>query len=175
MIIVDSREKKWEHIRERFEQIGVPYEFPHKLDVGDYYNTENPSVVVDRKADLQEICGNLSKGSGNIVRFVKECKRAKEKHIRLVVLIEGTNIRNTGDLKGWKSNYGKFTGRWLADKMFNMTVSYDVEWQFCRKNETAKRILEIVGWKNEIRNETGLQNNELQDGTDDDHDGGFAS
>ena len=79
-----------------------------------------------------------------------------------------------GDLKGWKSNYGRFTGRWLAEKMFNMTVSYDVEWQFCRKNETATKILEIVGWKNEGI-ETGLQNNELQDGTDDDHDGGFAS
>lgn len=175
MIIVDSREKKWEHIRDYFDRNGIPYDFPHKLDEGDYLNTENPSVVVDRKANLQEICGNLSKGNGNIVRFVKECKRAHDRHMRFVVLIEGTSVQNVRDLKGWKSEYGRFTGQWLAEKMFNLTVSYDVEWVFCKRNKTAEKILEIVGYTKHGNNEAGLQDNKCSDGANHDNDGGFAS
>lgn len=147
MIIIDSREKKFDHIRNYFEKNNVPYEFPHKLDVGDYFNTENPNVVVDRKANLQEICMNLSKGESNIVRFSKECRRARQQGIRLVVLIEGTSIKNVSELQGWKSKYSKHTGKFLKDKMFEMTVAYNVEWVFCKKNETAKRILEILGYE----------------------------
>ena len=145
MIVVDSREKKWDHIRKYFEDNGILYEVK-KLDAGDYFSTQQGDVVVDRKQNLQEICSNLSKGDSNIVRFVNECKRAKEKQIRLVVLIEGTNCRSVKDLTGWKSKYSKHSGKWLTDKMFNLTVSYGVEWQFCKKNETAERILEILNY-----------------------------
>lgn len=144
MIIIDSREKKFDHIRNYFDKNNVPYEFPHKLDVGDYWNTENPNVVVDRKANLQEICMNLSRGEANIVRFTKECRRAKEKHMRFVVLIEGTSIKSVRELQGWKSKYSKHTGKFLTDKMFELTVAYNVEWVFCKKNETAKKILELL-------------------------------
>ena len=47
MIIIDSREKKFEHITAYFDKHGIPYEV-RKLNTGDYYNTDNPSVVVDR-------------------------------------------------------------------------------------------------------------------------------
>ena len=143
MIIVDSREKKWDHIRKYFEANGIEFEIK-KLDAGDYFSTDQGDVVVDRKQNLQELCGNLSKGNGNIIRFTNECRRAKEQGIRLVVLIEGTNCQTVKDVSGWKSKYTKHSGKWLTDKMFNLTVSYDVEWQFCKKNETAAKILEIL-------------------------------
>ena len=143
MIIVDSREKKWDHIRKYFEANGIEFEIK-KLDAGDYFSTDQGDVVVDRKQNLQELCGNLSKGNGNIIRFINECRRAKEQGIRLVVLIEGTNCQTVKDVSGWKSKYTKHSGKWLTDKMFNLTVSYDVEWQFCKKNETAAKILEIL-------------------------------
>lgn len=143
MIIVDSREKKWDHIRKYFEANGIEFEIK-KLDAGDYFSTDQGDVVVDRKQNLQELCGNLSKGNGNIIRFTNECRRAKEQGIRLVVLIEGTNCQTVKDVSGWKSKYTKHSGKWLTDKMFNLTVSYNVEWQFCKKNETATKILEIL-------------------------------
>lgn len=143
MIIVDSREKKWDHIRKYFEANGIEFEIK-KLDAGDYFSTDQGDVVVDRKQNLQELCGNLSKGNGNIIRFTNECRRAKEQGIRLVVLIEGTNCQTVKDVSGWKSKYTKHSGKWLTDKMFNLTVSYNVEWQFCKKNETAAKILEIL-------------------------------
>jgi len=143
LIVVDTREKKWDHIRKYFEANGIQYEVK-KLDVGDYFSTDQGDVAVDRKQNLQELCGNLSKGNGNIIRFTNECRRAKEQGIRLVVLIEGTNCQTVKDVSGWKSKYTKHSGKWLTDKMFNLTVSYDVEWQFCKKNETATKILEIL-------------------------------
>lgn len=143
MIVIDSREKKFNHIEEYFKAHDVPYEVK-KLDTGDYYNTDNPSVIVDRKQNLQEICTNLSKGKENVSRFTRECKRAFEDHIRFVVLIEGTNCRELNQIKDWKSKYSKHTGRWLLGEMFRLTMSYKVEWKLCRKNETAKRILEIL-------------------------------
>lgn len=143
MIIVDSREKKWDHIRKYFEENGIEFEVK-KLDVGDYFSTDQGNVVVDRKQNLQELCGNLSKGDCNIIRFTNECRRAKEKGIRLVVLIEGTACQNVKDVSGWKSKYSKHSGKWLTDKMFNLTVSYNVEWRFCKKSETAAKILEIL-------------------------------
>ncbi len=144
MIIVDSREKKWEHIRSYFDQNGIEYVFPQRLDVGDYFNPEHPDIIIDRKANLQEICSNLSRGRDNIVRFVSEIKRAKAQSMRFIVLIEGTCYKEVKDISGWQSRYGRFTGKWLADKMFNLTVSYDVEWMFCKKSETAKKILEVL-------------------------------
>ena len=81
MIIIDSREKKFEHIKAYFDKHGIPYEV-RKLNTGDYFNTDNPSVVVDRKANLQEVCSNLSAGKSNRIRFTDECKRAFAEHIR---------------------------------------------------------------------------------------------
>lgn len=143
MIIVDTREQKWDHIKKYFDEHGVEY-VVQKLNEGDYLNTEHPQIVIDRKRNVQEICSNLSSGKHNIVRFVNECKRARANKIRFIVLIEGTNCRNTSDLATWKSKYSKHTGKWLLDKMFALTLSYDVEWMLCKTNETAKKILEVL-------------------------------
>ena len=143
MIIIDSREKKYNHIAEYFDAHGVPYEVK-KLDSGDYINTDNPSVVVDRKQNLQEVCTNLSKGKENVSRFTRECKRAFEDKTRFVVLIEGTNYTELNQIKDWKSKYSKHTGRWLLGEMFRLTMAYRVRWELCRKNVTAKKILEIL-------------------------------
>jgi len=143
MIIVDSREKKYSHIEEYFKANGIEYEVK-KLDVGDYMNTDNPSVVVDRKANLQEICVNLSKGKENYSRFARECKRAFDSRITLIILIEGTKYRDLSEINQWKSKYSKHTGRWLNGEMFRLTMAYGVKWRLCRKNETAKIILELL-------------------------------
>lgn len=146
MIIVDSREKKWEHIRKYFDEHGIEYEFPQKLDVGDYINSEYPVIVIDRKANLQELCGNLSRGKENIIRFTAECRRAKEQQKKMIVLVEGTSAKTVKDVAKWKSRFSKHTGKWMTDAMFDLTISYDVEWRFCKKSETARLILEILGY-----------------------------
>ena len=145
MILIDTRERKYSHIEEYFLANGIEYE-KKKLDVGDYLNTDNPKVVIDRKANLQEICVNLSKGKENYSRFARECKRAFDSHMTLIVLIEGTNCRDLADIKDWKSKYSKHTGRWLYNEMFRLTMAYGIKWKLCKKNETAKKILELLNY-----------------------------
>lgn len=143
MIVIDTREKKYAHIEEYFKKNNICY-CKRKLSTGDYYNTENKTVLIDRKANLQEICQNLSYGKENRTRFWKECKRAFEHNVKFIVLIEGTSIQSVSELSKWKSKYSKHTGKWLASEMFNLSRAYNVEWQFCKKNETAKKILELL-------------------------------
>lgn len=145
MIIIDSREKNYKHITDYFGVHSIPF-LVEKLETGDYFNTDNPSVLVDRKANLEEICGNLLRGKSRHARFTRECQRAFKDKIRFVVLIEGTTYTNTEDLKEWKSNFTKCGGRWLANEMFRLTMAYGVEWKFCRKSETPRKILEIIGY-----------------------------
>lgn len=146
MIVIDTREKKFEHIERYFKDKAIAYEVK-KLDTGDYFNTDNPTVVVDRKANLQEVCTNLSKGKENYTRFIKECKRAFDNQIDLIVLIEDNKHKEVQDIKDWKSRYSKHTGRWLINEMFRITMAYKVTWKFCKKTETAKTILELLNDK----------------------------
>ena len=143
MIIIDSREKKFEHITEYFEKNNIEYSIK-KLDTGDYSNTESPHILIDRKANLQEVCSNLSKGKENHTRFVKECKRAFDDKVRFIVLIEDSKILNMKEASNWSSKYSKHNGKWLVNEMWLLTMAYRVEWQFCTPNETPKRILELL-------------------------------
>lgn len=143
MIIVDTREKKWQHIKDYFDKNGIEYD-EKKLDVADYFNTDNPGIVIDRKANLQEVCNNLSNGKENIHRFLNEVKRAKKNSIRFIVLVEGTSAKTLVDVKMWNSKYSKRTGQWLYQEMLRLFYAYKVEWMFCKKNETAERILELL-------------------------------
>lgn len=143
MIIVDSREQKWEHIKDYLERNNIPYTV-QKLDVGDYMNTEHPEIVIDRKANLQEVCTNLQSGKENIHRFMKECRRAREQSLEFVVLIEGTNCKDLNDAKRWKSKYSNHTGDWLVRQMKTLDYAFNISWMFCKKNETPRKILELL-------------------------------
>ena len=70
VILVDSREKQNGHIRDYFKRQGIPYEVT-KLDFGDY-SCKIPAsaadqdiyfhqdIVIERKASLEELSGNLA-------------------------------------------------------------------------------------------------------------------
>lgn len=143
MIIVDSREKKWDHIEAVFNDQGIPYEVK-KLDVGDYFNTDRPALVIDRKRNLDECAQNLYTKKDSS-RFWRELRRASEQKIKLIVLVEYGNAKSIEDIKDWKSKYNPYaTGRKLADEMFRCHIAYQVDWIFCRRSDTARRILELL-------------------------------
>ena len=144
MILIDSREKKYEHIARYFDLHGIEYRV-EKLDVGDYMDSENLTLIIDRKRNLNECAQNLySPDSG---RFWRELRRAHENHVKLVFLVEhGAGIRSIEDVKTWTSPYSyKITGRKVSNEMFKTHLAYGVDWKFCRKSETGKKILEILG------------------------------
>ena len=114
-----------------------------KLDVGDYMLAEKPNVSVDRKKDLGELLTNLC--SSDSSRFWREVRRAHERKIKLYILCEhGGAIKRIDDVKKWQSKYSKVSGKTLAERMYKVHIAYGVEFLFCDKRSTGRRIMEIL-------------------------------
>ena len=141
MIYTDSREKKNEHVLEYLTQEGVPHEV-RKLSVGDYMDSSRPGLSIDRKRNLEEISGNICTSDG---RFWREVRRAHDEGVKLIVLIEhGGKIKSIQDVPKWRSKYSRVTGDMLAREMYRIHIAYGVEFLFCDKRSTGRRILELL-------------------------------
>ena len=147
-IQIDTREHQHaiQKILQAFDDAGVQH-FSSKLYVGDYQRLDNGLLVVDRKQNLQELAGNFTQQHE---RFRAELERAKKAQIRVVVLCEhGGQIRSIEDVAAWKNprlreSPGAITGDRMAKIMRTMSERYGVEWRFCDKRQTGKKILEIL-------------------------------
>lgn len=163
-IQVDSREHKseWDRIKKQFDDLGVQY-FRSKLYVGDYQSLDNPRLVIDRKKDLQELCGNVCQQHE---RFKAELVRAIQSGIKIVILCEhGEDIQTMEDVYFWQ-NPRKHRVKWktVNGKRVKSVVSekavdgyqlykslctirdrYNVDFVFCQKHETGQKIVEILG------------------------------
>jgi hypothetical protein len=65
----------------------------------------------------------------------------------VIVLVEhGANVRKLADVAMWNSTKSRMSGRKLLDEMDRVSTAYGVEWEFCTKAETPRKILEILGW-----------------------------
>ncbi len=154
-IMADTREhsQQWERIRKGFEAHGVDY-IRNKLFVGDYMSLDNSRLVVDRKHNLAEIAQNFTeerKVNGRMQnRLEDEMIRAKEHGIKIVFLIEhGGGIKTIEDVMLWKNPRTKtsplaISGPRIYRKMLAYQNYYGVEFRFCGKQQTAKRIIEIL-------------------------------
>lgn len=142
-LIVDSREKKWEHIAEYFEKQGIEYEV-RKLDVGDYMIEGQSGITVDRKRNLAELSRNLMNPKDHS-RFWKEIRRAREQGIKLYILCEhGGKIKSIKDVALWNDKYSGVTGRALMDALYKLHIAWGVQILFCKKSQTGKKIIEIL-------------------------------
>lgn len=142
-LIVDSREKKWENVAEYFDKQGIEYEV-RKLDVGDYVLEGNDRISVDRKRNLTELSHNLMNPADHS-RFWKEVRRARGQGIKLYILCEhGGKIKSIKDVALWNDKYSGVTGRRLMDEIYRVHISYGVEFLFCTKRSTGRRIIEIL-------------------------------
>lgn len=142
-ITIDSREKKCDHIKKWFDKHGIEYEVK-KLDVGDYQIDGNTAISVDRKQNLVELSKNLMNKADHS-RFWKEIRRAKEQNIKLFILCEhGGKIKQIQDVALWNDKYSGVSGRRLMDVMYRLHIGWGVEILFCSKQQTAKKIIEIL-------------------------------
>ena len=142
-IIIDSREKKCDHIKEWFAKNGVRYEVK-KLDVGDFMIEGNEKISVDRKQNLSELSKNLTNKADHS-RFWKEVRRAREQGIKLYILCEhGGKIKSIQDVAQWHDKYSGVDGRNLMNEIYRVHIAYGVEFLFCDKRCTASRIIEIL-------------------------------
>lgn len=146
MVIVDTREKKNSHILKYFITHDIDYVL-QKMDVADYQLEDKDNIVVDRKQNLEELARNLMNRSDH-ARFWKEVRRAKERNIKLIVLCEhGGQIKAIPDVALWHSKYSTVSGRALMDEIYRVHIAYGVEFLFCNKRSTGRKIIEILGGK----------------------------
>ena len=167
IVLQDSREKRKHHdnILHGLTERGVKVERT-KLYVGDYTLPTNQSVCVDVKAGLGEVYSNII---SDHARFIRECRRAQESGIHLIVLVEQKGIGTVLDVAMWKNPrisawtrlrdahrqnkrmneplnpYPPVSSERLAKAMQTISDRYGVEWRFCDKAETAKKICELLG------------------------------
>ena len=148
IIQVDTREKARaiKKILKEFDDQNIKY-FSSKLYVGDYQNVDNPKIIIDRKQNLSEICNNVVQGHK---RFVNELERANAAGFKMIILVEhGGKIKKLEDVKNWYNPRLKFskmatTGSRLYKILSTMSEKYEFEIMFCNKEETGKRIIEIL-------------------------------
>ncbi len=162
-IQVDSREheSEWKRISKQFDELGVKY-FRSKLYVGDYQSMDNARLVIDRKKDLQELCGNVCQQHE---RFKRELIRAMEQGIKIVILCEhGDDVKTMEDVWFWqnprkhkviwKTVNGQRVKTVVSDKavdgnqlyksLCTIRDRYNVDFVFCTKEETGKKIVEVL-------------------------------
>lgn len=162
-IQIDSREKARaiRKIIKTFDEAGVNH-FSSKLLVGDYLSLDNPRFIIDRKQNLQELCGNVCQQHE---RFKKELIRAMQARIQLVILVEhGPDIKSLEDVYFWKNpRKHEVRWKWEGGKRVKYVVSakavdgdqlyrslctirdrYHVQFALCEKKDTGKEIIRIL-------------------------------
>lgn len=144
MIQIDTREKLQAiaGIKAFFDKHNIEY-IDRKMDIADYCVVGNENLVIDRKRNLQEVAQNLC--SNDRGRFWREVRLAYRNHVRMIVLVEQSGINDLRDVKNWQSKYQRLSGARLQEEMYRIALAYGVEWQFCHKNSTGKRICELLG------------------------------
>lgn len=142
MYIFDSREKKNDHVKAYFDKHGIAYRV-EKLDVGDYM-VDGGKVSVDRKQNLSELATNLMNKTDRS-RFWKEVRRARERGIKLIVLCEhGGKVKDIQSVAQWNSPYSPVSGKDLMREIYRVHIAYGVEFVFCSKRSTGRRIVELL-------------------------------
>jgi len=163
-IQIDSREHKQEldRIVPQLEMLGCKT-FVSKLPVGDYMNLDNARLVIDRKKNLQELCGNVCQQHE---RFKAELIRAMELGIKIVILCEhGNGITCLDDVLFW-DNPRRRAVKWVTtptgqrrkvlsspkaingDQLYKSFCTirdrYNVDFVFCDPKSTGAEIVRIL-------------------------------
>lgn len=159
----DSRQKRKCHeAKEKyFAEQGIKV-INSKMVCGDYCLPTNQSVVIDTKANITELYGNLIQDHE---RFRNECILAQELGMKLIVLVENKDgITMAAELTKWKNpQYFRYwKAKKKADKtgvkppkppasniqlikiMHSMNRDYGVEFRFCKPEEAGEIIIEIL-------------------------------
>ena len=145
-IIEDSRQKQNQHEikHSHFNEMGVQL-IRCKLPFGDY--ALPPKITVDTKANMQEIAQNIGIDHK---RFKNECIAARDAGCQLVILVENMDgITTVTDVHKWINTDviyrpNAITGERLQKAMLTMSERYGVRFEFCKPEESANRIMELL-------------------------------
>lgn len=135
-VICDTREQDT-HCEEYFKKLKLPC-IVRKLDTGDYScqlgeMTFEREIVVERKHNLDEICGNFT---AERERFEREFMRAKAYGTKVHLIIENATWSDV-----FLGNYrSKLPPKSLIASLLSWMVRFNVTVTFCNPEETPKII-----------------------------------
>ncbi len=146
VILVDTREQDTSRLRARLNDMGCPYE-RQKLDFGDYsakfplpgggWLDLSSTDCVERKMNLDEICGCFCKDRA---RFKREFDRAKAAGAKIYLLIENATWE-----MAYQGNYrSKMSASSLVGSLLAWQKRYDSPITMCKQQTSGKLIHDIL-------------------------------
>lgn len=162
-VLIDTREQPSERAERRYRAFGSPYR-RQVLDYGDYtYNFTLPNgkplfgqyeavkghAVIERKMDLDELAGCLSRTRD---RFEREFTRARENNATIYLLVEDASWENLINGR-YKS---RFHPNAFEASILTFLARYDIKPIFCKKETSGKLIRDILFRELKGRLERGI-------------------
>ena len=118
-----------------------------KMYVGDIALMNDQTVCIDLKKDLQELHQNVCQQHA---RFRNELIRARDANISLLFLCEhGPEIMTLSDVRNWENPRLKVSpyvldGPELYKRLVTIESKYNTRFYFCTKQDTGKRIIQLL-------------------------------
>lgn len=151
IMVQDAREKKSKHnnIEDYCRDHNIPI-VRKMLDVGDYrlatINNKGQIEYINNRALDTKALGVLELAKDlyqDKKSFNKKYKKCYEQGIELYVLVE-QEIKSLNDILSWSSPHSKISGKMLYDMIDRVRKSYGVKFVFCRKENVAQTIINIL-------------------------------
>lgn len=136
-IICDTREQVNNHVTQYLDKNKINY-ISRKLNTGDYSAildnfTLEHDVVIERKANLDELCGNLTVDRQ---RLEAEFIRAKADGLKVFLIIENASWWDI-----WAHNYrSKLSPKSFYATLLSWQVKYNITVTFCKPELTGQII-----------------------------------
>jgi S-adenosylmethionine:tRNA-ribosyltransferase-isomerase (queuine synthetase) len=144
IIEMDTRNQKDKYVTDYFDKHNIKW-IRNKLYSGDVKLLNDTKVIIDLKANLEEIAHNLCNTQEHL-RIHKEIDRAREIQCeQFIFLIKNDKIKSMEDLKKWTSKRTKVKGETLLKIMATMKERYNVRFIICNKKDIGKKIIELLG------------------------------
>ena len=148
IVEMDTRNQKDNYVTDYFDKQGIKW-IRNKLYSGDVKLLNDTRVIIDLKANLEEIAHNLC-NSQEHARIHRELDRAREIGCEeFIFLIKHDKIKTVEDLQNWTSKRTKVKGSTLLKIMQTMKERYGVKFIIVPKKSIGAMIIKLLGANNE--------------------------
>lgn len=141
---LDTRNQKDNYVTDYFDKQGIKW-IRNKLYSGDVKLLNDTRVIIDLKANLEEIAHNLC-NSQEHARIHRELDRSREIGCeQFIFLIKEDKIKTIEDLQNWTSKRTKVKGEVLLKIFKTMSQKYGVKFMIVPKNKMGETIIKLLG------------------------------
>lgn len=143
IIEMDTRNQKDKYVTDYFDKHNIKW-IRNKLYSGDVKLLNDTRVIIDLKANLEEIAHNLCNTQEHL-RIHREIDRAREIQCEeFIFLIKEDKVKTIQDLQNWTSKRTKVKGSTLLKIMITMKNKYGVRFVICPKSKMGEYIIRLL-------------------------------